>query len=1003
MRFNIHPKLINLFAFLFFTSLLNAQNFNLVKDINDSKDANPYNYTIEGTGKIPFAVLNNVAYFMANDGTHGTELWRTDGTSAGTYIVKDINPLGDGGFFFSNITVSNDLIFFDGTDGTHGFELWKSDGTEAGTVMVKDIYQGSNGSAPFNVIDVNGTLFFSANDGVSGNEIWKSDGTEQGTTLVKDFVPGMNNSNIPFYLTSVNGLLYFVINEFGSSSNGVWSTDGTEAGSKHLITSDYCGLLHNLNGKVFFSNWDYIHGEELWITDGSTTKMVKDIVEGSVGSSPNNFIDYNGVLYFAAGGYGYLDRELWRSDGTDVGTYEVKDVYTGTSSGSSPRSLTATKDFFYFVADSETGTGIWKSDGTNSGTTLLKNFTPALIDNLTSKGDQLYFSSFTDSTGHELWKTDGTSAGTFQVKDIFTGISSSYPAYITPFKKGLLFAATNNKKGIELWKSDGTKSGTVLVKNINTTTTSSSFPIGFNSFKNKAYFVAKTNANGMEPWESDGTESGTTILKDIQPGSIGSEDEMHSFSPFVKTASTLFFVANTLDYGREIWKSDGTSQGTQLLKDITPGSSSTDFDSDIADQSELHTSSDKLYFAISKLPFNGNRYLWVSDGTANGTTELGLLNNVSVTSDFTPTSKLMFFRCNLFSGHSSLWRTNGTYSQTFQVSKLEPKTNSFFSDSNLVYFNTIDNSFWRSDGSGPGTVHLKNNLQIIRTTDMYKYPTPVIDGVTYFVGNNGVSGNELWATDGTRTGTHIIKDINPGTNNGIYPYNIVVLNKTLFFIGNDPDHGTELWKSDGTRSGTRMVKDIVPGTVSSSFSNLVIASGKLYFVVLDTSTGVSKLWQSDGSRAGTIPVKDDNLKNLSMSVFPNILAVENKIYFNAATSDKGSELGCGIVENNLSANRDTERNIEKSTGNNISISLHPNPVYSSFELVIDNNTQTKHTIQLSIRDVQGKSILSENKVINTGNNFLIYNCSNWAAGAYILKVVFSNGTTKELKVIKLKI
>ena len=99
-------------------------------------------------------------FFAANDGTQGTELWKSDGTAAGTVLVKDINP-GSAGFTPRYLTNVNGTLFFSANDGTHGVELWKSDGTAAGTVLVKDIRPGSDGSYPGNLTNVNGTLFFS--------------------------------------------------------------------------------------------------------------------------------------------------------------------------------------------------------------------------------------------------------------------------------------------------------------------------------------------------------------------------------------------------------------------------------------------------------------------------------------------------------------------------------------------------------------------------------------------------------------------------------------------------------------------------------------------------------------------------------------------------------------------------------------------------------------------------------------------------------------------------
>jgi ELWxxDGT repeat protein len=132
-----------------------------------SADSNPRN--IVG--------LNSVALFTANDGTHGRELWTTDGTTSGTAMVADINPgsassapvgsLGPGNNSAINF---NGTVYFEATDGTHGQELWQSDGTAAGTIMVADINPSSASSNPSGMTAYNGRMYFMASDGVdSGN------------------------------------------------------------------------------------------------------------------------------------------------------------------------------------------------------------------------------------------------------------------------------------------------------------------------------------------------------------------------------------------------------------------------------------------------------------------------------------------------------------------------------------------------------------------------------------------------------------------------------------------------------------------------------------------------------------------------------------------------------------------------------------------------------------------------------------------------------------------
>ena len=198
----------------------------LVKDIRPGHAA--------ARSPVDLTNVNGTLFFAADDGTNGIELWKSDGTAAGTVLVKDINP-GSDGSSPGNLTNVNGTLFFAADDGVErlraveerrhgrrhrpgqghppgadsfatplphererdallrgqrrhatGSELWKSDGTAAGTVLVKDINPGGIGSIPVNLTNVNGTLFFSADDGAHGEELWKSDGTAAGTVLVKD-------------------------------------------------------------------------------------------------------------------------------------------------------------------------------------------------------------------------------------------------------------------------------------------------------------------------------------------------------------------------------------------------------------------------------------------------------------------------------------------------------------------------------------------------------------------------------------------------------------------------------------------------------------------------------------------------------------------------------------------------------------------------------------------------------------------------------------------------
>ena len=156
-----------------------------------------------------------IVYFTALDGTHGRELWRSDGTAAGTNMVKDIRP-GRKGSNPARLTELDGTLFFEAVDGTHGRELWMSDGTDAGTVMVEDIRPGARGSTTHAYYGLEklgieaGRVYLAANDGIHGFELWTSDGTAAGTKMVKDTHRGYWGSN-PESFTAVGGEMFFFV------------------------------------------------------------------------------------------------------------------------------------------------------------------------------------------------------------------------------------------------------------------------------------------------------------------------------------------------------------------------------------------------------------------------------------------------------------------------------------------------------------------------------------------------------------------------------------------------------------------------------------------------------------------------------------------------------------------------------------------------------------------------------------------------------------------------
>ncbi|MGD8453482.1 MAG: PEP-CTERM sorting domain-containing protein [Phycisphaerae bacterium] len=392
------------------------------------------------------------------------------------YLVRDINPNGDS--YASSFTVYNGALYFNASDDVHGFELWRSDGTFAGTQMVSDLRPGFDGSFPTGMTQYNGRLYYAANDGVNGNELWSTDGTAAGTAFVADCNPGPDSGN-PEVFVPVGGTMFFrAFNAYGIE---LWKSNGTGPETNmvkdiHLNDWSLPSGITELNGQVYFGADDsydeaYGYDRELWTSDGTEagTVRVLDINPGPAGSIPTSFTRLGNELIFQARESTH-GIELWRTDGTETGTTLLKDI-NPTGSGA-PTMLTQIDNYVYFNASNGVdGAEVWRTDGTAAGTLQIADINP------TGASDPLYFTALNDGVvftaddgvhGIELWWTDGSEAGTHMIKDINPGDALSSPLFLTVVGDEVYFATV--EQGSEewtvltsLWKSDGTEEGTVRV------------------------------------------------------------------------------------------------------------------------------------------------------------------------------------------------------------------------------------------------------------------------------------------------------------------------------------------------------------------------------------------------------------------------------------------------------------------------------------------------------------------------------------------------------------
>ncbi len=675
----------------------------MVKDIfNGSGWSNPANLTN----------VNGILYFVANDGTHGNELWKSDGTEIGTVMVRDINTLSvpasssNADSNPTDLTNVNGTLYFAAGDNAFGTELWKSDGTEAGTVMVQDISEGNRSSSPHHLTNVNGSLYFSANDGTNGYELWQSNGTAPGTSLVKDINNGPADTKIQ-HLTNVNGTLYFAAldnnnyklwkstgSELGTvlvkdipigmawsmvgpanrmanidgtlyfqANDGthgyeLWKTDGSEAGTVMVadINADadnsWISELSAVNGKVLFRTNDHAHGYELWSSNGSEsgTLLLTDINASTYGSSPDHSVNVNGTVYFTASN-GITGTELWKTDGTDAGTFLVKDIFNG-SGPSNPANLTNVNGILYFTAnDVIYGEALWKSDGTEAGTMMVKDVGVSHPRLLTNVNGTLYFVYSDGIHGEELWKSDGTEGGTIMVKDIVANLGgSSAPQSLTAVNNTLYFTAYSSATSdFEVWKTDGTDAGTVVVNADASSNNGFKRPSGLTNVNGILYFLSDDGFSGDALWKSDGTESGTVLVKEI-PG-----------QNLIDIGGTLYFT-----YIKELWKSDGSESGTVMVKDIEPGG-------EVGNIRQLTNVNGVLYF--SAFNSSSGSELWKSDGTESGTfmvKDIRAGSSGSYPYNLTNLNGTLYFQAYDSAGGNELWKSDGTETGTVMALDLVP-------------------------------------------------------------------------------------------------------------------------------------------------------------------------------------------------------------------------------------------------------------------------------------------------------------------------------------------
>ncbi|MCE9668162.1 hypothetical protein LY474_10085 [Myxococcus stipitatus] len=397
-------------------------------------------------------------FFSADDGERGRELWMSPGESGCVSLVKDIRA-GVPGSVPRFLTPMGKWVYFVADDGVHGPELWRTDGTTVGTTLVRDVLPGALGSAPRGLTPVGDWLYFTAEDGGHGRELWRTDGTPEGTVLAHEFVAGPGSLQLMELTAWGDGL---ALVSYSDDEAVLWRV-GAE-GAPLRVYSTLVGVLVSLRPvgeRLFFVRDAGMDEGELWVTTarGGGARRLRAFP----GALPAQLTAMGNAVYFTAGAEGFLGSagdvlhggELWRSDGTEWGTRLVRDIRPGPT-GSLPSNLVVMDGVLYFAADDGwRGRELWRTDGSLLGTWLVSDIQwgaqGSEPDQLVAREGRLFFAATTTLHGREAWTSNGWFWWTHQLTDIAPGAASSDPRSFVYVGPEVFFLAGDGMSEESLW------------------------------------------------------------------------------------------------------------------------------------------------------------------------------------------------------------------------------------------------------------------------------------------------------------------------------------------------------------------------------------------------------------------------------------------------------------------------------------------------------------------------------------------------------------------------
>ena len=773
-------------------------------------------------------------------------------------------------------------------------KLWLTNGTSAGSKKLTDLsdfyQQGEN-----TILTTHkGCVYYTVRNYSAYTYLNSTDGNT--VNKIKDL--GGANSILSTHI--IRDTLFFMVRTSFGTSLELWKTDGTAINTTKVTTVvtspyyyDYVGQNAYIvvNDKLYFYLSANGSGAEPWVSDGTAagTHILKDITAGSNGSSPRYFNQAGSQVVFIA-----ENNKLWKSDGTATGTLPITNSIDGNTNYFAYGLISFNNEVFFNVHNGASSK-LFKTNGS-----IITEIKTGMGDTRKiGKTNTLMFYVTINGNNYDLWKSDGTTLGTQKIKTLTTspnyldvrvqaGQSKCY-FYVYRFING------NFESVGEHWVTDGSVSGTQKIKDLNPVITAGTGYTCLKAVGDNYYFSAYDDTNGFELWKSNGTSAGTQLVKNINQTKGSSNPQQ-----FAGINNNIFFTANDIKYGREIWKTDDITYSTQLYADFNNG---------IADGTQIVYGSD----VTCMVPFNNAIIVQVANTLMkiDGVNPPIIINKVNLTNPLNPeftkySSRLFYSGWNENYGYG-LWSTDGVTVSlvknlytTYSSSKL---ARLLVSGEFLYFTSDYDTKLWKSDGTTLGTVLVKEF-----TSGSIQSNLTEVNGKIFFSASESSTGTEIWTTNGTLAGTTIVKDIVAGSGS-CYPYNLTAFNGNLYFTASDGINYGALWKTDGTSANTIKI-------FSGGSSNLSVLKNKLFFVSLNTVTSNQAFWETDGSAINTKIVKDLSQNIYSISKFFN---VENKyLVFDILPNSTLDELWISDGTSSETKKVKTIRNTSIGTTNSIS-------------------------------------------------------------------------------------